>query len=143
MTNVKKKRNTYVYVVVDTQNIKEGDIDANVDLSDNWGGVYGTRGDPATFVSKVGEGRNITWCGIVKDAKQNPGHTVVIKEITIKEDNGGADILKSKKNKEKDNSGVVIGKAKSSRVVGDENYYIIIEVNGKDKYTIDPKMKMS
>jgi len=141
MANV-KKRNTYVYVVVDTKNIKVGDIDANVDLSDNWGGSYTIPNDPESFSSKIGMGKNITWCAIVKDAKKNPKDTVTINKISRKSDNGGAKILKQISDPTLDQSGVVIGKAKNSKVVGEENYYIIIEVNGKDKYTIDPKMRM-
>ena len=69
----------------------------------------------------------------------------MVKEISRKKNSTGPKILQKSTYYEKDDSGVVIGKAKSSKVPGDEDYYIILEVTkegDKIEYHIDPKMRM-
>lgn len=138
------KKNTYIYVVVDTDSINEENKNEKVDFSDNFGGSYSGK-HPSKFISLVNENKNIIWCGIVKEAAKNPTHRVAVKKILRKPGTTGPEILHNPPFLEENESGVVIGKAKKSKVSGDEDYNIILEVSkggNKVEYHIDPKMRM-
>jgi len=134
-------RDTYVYVVVDTQQIIGATNPSNfVEFSDNRGANPGTGNG---FKSEVQRGKFITWCGIVKEASYHSGDSVAINEISMK-DPAGKRLLGMKTYREKHDSGVVYGRIRSSGVNnGDiEKYNITILVNGTHSYTIDPQLEM-
>ena len=139
------KKNTYIYVVVDTVNINKENRNKMVDFSDNRGDSY-SGNDPSKFVSKVNADKNIIWCGIVKEAAGNPTHRVAIKKIARKVNTTGPIILHKNIYYEQGDCGVAVGKVKSKKVSGEEDYYIIIEVSkgsSKIEHEIDPKMRMT
>lgn len=138
-------KDTYVYLIIDTDNINKGNINDYVEFSDNrcdTPSYFGNNHDE--FVSMVDKGKKIIWIGIVKDPEENRYHSVAITQISIKKESEHQ-ILVAATYEDKIKKGIVVGEVKETGVYkgNTEDYNITFLVNGKDSYTIDPKMQMS
>ncbi|OMP29845.1 MULTISPECIES: hypothetical protein [Mangrovimonas] len=143
MNSDNDKKDTKVYLTVDTSKINLGNVNFTAIFSDNRDDVSYPAGVPSKFISKVDKNKSVTWEGLPK--YPDSGDTVQIILVARKPgDSGGAKILK-KSIIEVDSLGNVSGKIHDSDIEGEENYYVVFTVNNdtSNPYVLDPKLKMT
>ena len=135
-----EKKNTNVYLAVDTANITQPTKDNNVVFSDDRGDPGEISGHPSTYVSSVDKSKNIIWSGTA----DNKTDVINITKVAKKPVGGGSDILKKASYTADNGSRTVTGKVKDKDVTGDECYNITFNINGdaNKTFTIDPRLKM-
>jgi hypothetical protein len=133
-------KNTTIYVTVDTENINEGNIDQNVEFSDDRNDPPQIPGNPKDYVSTISRGMKVYWRGEAKDP--DSGDIIEITGVNVKEKNGSWKLLDGV-DSEPGNKGVKVGRVKGQYIKEEEPYSVRFRIEGrKSEFEVDPKLVM-
>ena len=138
--NEEEGEDTYVTVIVDTENINEDNLNETVFFTDSRSSGTSNLSSPLNHTALVNKNRRIFWSG--KTLDENNFETIEILEIYRKQD--GGEVILTRTYTDPDLEGVVIGDIRPDYVDGLEFYNLVFKIHGETErtFTVDPKIKM-
>ncbi len=130
-------KNTKIYMIVDTVNIKPGKADDFVEFKDNRKNPHPVK-DPANFTSEINAGEKVFWFG---DPKKEAKDTIEIVQIEKKKTDE-PNFLKEV-GKDPSHKGAFMARVIDKYEEGEESYFIKFRIKGhQSDYKVDPKLVM-
>lgn len=134
------KKNTVIYVTVDTKKINENNVNQHVVFSDDRNDPPQVPGKPEDYISTINPGMKVYWRGLAKDP--DSGDNVEITEVNVKKGQKNWKLL-DKVEPEQGNKGARVGRIKGKYIDGQEPYYVKFRIEGqKSEFEVDPKLQM-
>lgn len=131
-------KDTRIYMIVDTENINQGNEDKHVEFKDDRDNKNPVK-DPRNFTSVINPRKKVFWFGEPKDQQQD---TIEIKGIQRKDSND-PEFLKNNGTDPSHRGAYMADVAEGFKDGEESSYNVLFEIKGrKGQYSVDPKLLM-